>query len=125
MDEYTSTSLTAWLGDAADDLTPEQRTHLEALIDAYQRTIIERRPGYGTDDYDERDYFDETEAAWIAALDRVRDEFDLAARGRTYLSARTHAQQGAIIAVLDGVSEAEAARDAVVSRPTLRKMLGK
>lgn len=117
--------ITAWLGDAADDLTDEQITEFTSLVRAYHDTVVTQRPNYGTDDYHSADYADDDTAAWIAALEHVTGTLDLAARGRAFIQARTDARQAAIIAALAGEKEAVAARQAAVSRPWLREQLGK
>ena len=125
MDDFQRTNLTAWLGPAADTLTPEQRARFEELVDAYDRDIVRARPGYGTDAYDERDYQDDTDAAWTAALEIADGTIDLVQTGRDYDAAKTRAKQAAIMAVISGESEAKAAQLTRFSRPALRKALGK
>ncbi|UTX53273.1 hypothetical protein [Leucobacter aridicollis] len=115
--------ITAWLEDA--DLTPDQIEEFTRLVTLHEDTVIPARPDYGTPDYSSADYADEDTAAWIAALEIVEGTFDLEARGKALLAARADAQQGAIMAVLAGNEEAPTARAAAVSRPWLRKQIGK
>ena len=125
MTTYTSSDLLPWLGDAAGGLTPEQLDHFTTLVNRYDTEIVARRHDYGTDDYEPADYQEETDAAWVAALEIAEGGIDLALLGSRYDDARTRAQQAAIMAVLDGTSENEAATLTRYSRPTLRKALGK
>lgn len=117
--------LTAWLGDAADEMTPEQRATFDQLAQRYDLEVVARRPGHGTDAYHAADYADEDSAALVAAYEHAVGTFDLTARGKALREARDSAQQGGLIAILAGTSEAAAARESGISRPTLRKALGK
>lgn len=125
MSTNMSIDTTAWLGDAAADLDTEQREQFDRLVGDYHETVVARRPYYGTEDYDDRDYEDEDTAAWVAAFELAAGTLNLEARGRAFIRTRTDAQQAAIISVLAGEKEAVAARHAAVSRPWLRKQLGK
>lgn len=107
----------AWLGNEAG-LTPEQRDEFARLVRAYD-AIQTGREG------ERADYADEDAAAWMAALDQATGTLDVEARGRAYRTARDDAYAGAVIAVLGGMPEAEAARQATLPRGTLRKALGK
>ena len=106
----------AWLGDAA--LTPDQRAEFGRLVREYAHTV-----GHWTGDA--ADYADEDQAAWVAALESVTGQLDVAARGREYRTARDRAYAGAVIAVLAGMSEVQAAREATITRRTLRRAMGK
>ena len=106
----------AWLGD--EQISPEQRDEFARLVRAYDATQTGRP--------DERDdYADEVAAAWMAALDQATGMLDVEARGQAYRDARDDAYASAVIAVLAGMPEAEAARQATLPRGTLRKALGK
>lgn len=112
--------LTSWLGDAADEVTDEQR---DALHRTYELVVAR----YGGEDLD-----DFREAAFSAAamiifgddtLPRIADD---ALRARIKAEQARAALDGAIIASADaGMSEVEIARKSGVSRPTVRKVLGK
>jgi len=107
----------AWLGTEAG-LSPEQRDEFARLVRAYDAMQAGR-------DGERADYADEDNAAWMAALDQATGTLDIEARGRAYRAAQDEAYAGAVIAVLAGVPEAEAARQATLPRGTLRKALGK
>lgn len=106
----------AWLGDETG-LTAEQREEFGRLVRAYDAAQVGREG--------ERADTDEDTAAWYAALDQATGTLDVAARGQAYRDARDAAYAGAVIAVLAGMPEAEAARRATLPRGTLRKALGK
>jgi len=107
----------AWLG-AEVGLSVEQRAEFARLVRAYDEIQAGR-------DGERVDHADEDEAAWDAALDQTTGTLDLPARGRAFRSARTAAYAGAIIATLAGTSEVQAARDATITRRTLRQILRK
>jgi hypothetical protein len=110
----------AWLGPAFEEMTEEQ-------VDRVQREaerIEARYPGEG--------YEMEREAALTAVTQYllgeaspagVGDELATARLGE--MQARARAQQVAVMAVQDGMSEAEAARQVGLDRMTVRKALGK
>lgn len=109
----------AWLGGpGVNDLTPAQQEEFARLVRAYHATTLDRVG-------EAADYAEEDEAAWIAALEHVTTGLDVAEAGRAYRSAQTRAYAAAVVAVLAGTSEVEAARAATISRATLRKALGK
>jgi hypothetical protein len=110
--------IAAWLGPAAAELDEDQRDEFARLVRAYAETTTGRQG-------EPADYADEDTAAWIAALEQVEGTLDVAARGRAYRGAKDQAYAGAIIAALAGVSEVQAARDATITRRTLRQLLGK
>lgn len=115
--------MTAWLGDAAADL--------EALgddaVDRFARAWVEVEDRYpGEDDADRR------HAALSAAVQYLLGEVTIdevgdhrAATRRSALEASAEAQQVALMAVEDGVPEAQAAKRAQVDRKWLRRLLGK
>lgn len=117
MQEY---ELDAWLGELRDELTDEQYDRL--LSEA--RDIEARFPG--------RDQDEEQDAALAATLQWIQGDTSLEKAADALVRARAaereasiHAQQVARLAVLDGMSEVEAARRAGLTRPTVRKALGK
>lgn len=78
------------------------------------------------------DHPDDRLAAWGAAMVYGRAHETLCIAGRQSEAARARerewmerAKSAAIVAVAAGMSEVEAARQAGISRPTLRKALGK
>lgn len=110
----------AWLGDARGDLTDEQVAEFAAIVRRYEGEIATRRAG------ERADWAEEDTAAWVAALEHVEGRLDLTGRGRAYREAKTAAYMGAVVTVLAGAaSEVQAASDAAMSRPTLRRTLGK
>ena len=116
-----STDWDAWLGPAADDMTPQQRKRFEVEAQA----AIERI-GDDPDDQDDRD------AALSAIVQYLLGDTTLdqagAERERTQAAARAAsiaAQTMARLAVQDGVSEVQAARRAGLTRMTVRRALGK
>jgi len=112
------TDITAWLGDA--ELTDEQREQFTTLVNTYATEVQAKRP-----QHEPGDYADDDQAAWIAAYEIATGTFNLHARGRAMIQAKTDAYQGAIMAALSGTSEVQAAQDAAINRMTLRKLLGK
>lgn len=112
------TEIDGWLGTAAERMTEDERAEFGRLVRAY-RASQEGRTG------DDADYADQDAAAWHAAFLHAVGELDLAARGRAYRHARDAAYAGAVIAVLAGMSEVQAAQEATISRGTLRRALGK
>lgn len=125
MNAYTTESVADWLGDARAEMSDDQLAEFVRLVQKYEDEIAARRPGYGTEDYFEVDFFDEDNAAWVAAYEIATDQFDLPRRGRDFRDAREALYQGAIVATLSGVSENAAAAAAGLNRITLRKALGK
>lgn len=117
--------ITAWLGDAQTEMTDDQIARFAQLVRDHHAQVITARPGYGTSDYYDDDYADDDTAAWIAALEIVTGTFDLAARGRAKIAAKTDATAGAVMAVLAGQGEVTSSEAAAMSRMTLRKALGK
>lgn len=120
MAKYTTTDLRPWLGDAAENLTTDQLDCFTALINDYEHLRATDDPSYSSDHYD-----DDTNAAWVAALEIAEGSIDLAKIGRDYDTAKAVAKQASIMAVLAGTSEAEVSRLTRFSRPALRKALGK
>lgn len=106
----------AWLGDT--ELEVDQWAHFARLVRAYDDLTADR-------DGDRADYAEEDSAAWVAAFEIATDGFDLAARGAALREARDAARQGAIVSILDGGSEQGAALATGISRPWIRKALGK
>lgn len=107
-----------WLGTARTELTDDQYTEFSRLVRAYHDTQA-NRPG------EREDYAEQDEAAWGAAFEQVEGMLDVAQAGAEYRGAQTRAYAAAVIATLAGMSEVEAAQAARISRPTLRKALGK
>lgn len=112
---------TAWLGPAADEMSPEQRRRFEDEA----ALIVERYR-------DDPDLAQEADAALSALVAYLMGEVGVdragAERARTRDAERMAsiaAQQVARLAVLDGMPEAEAARRAGLDRMTVRKVLGK
>lgn len=111
---------TAWLGPAADAMTPEQRARFEAEA----ADVVAR--------HHDPDLPEDRDAALSALVQYLLGETTLddagAQRVRTRADARAAsiaAQQIARLAVQDGTPEAEAARRAGLDRMTVRKALGK
>lgn len=109
----------AWLGDAADDLTPEQLERFAAEWD-------EISARYPTRDDDE-----EANAALSACVQYLLEETTVEDAGierrrtqRAEMLALAAARQVARMAALDGMPKATAARAAGVDRMTLLKDLG-
>lgn len=110
--------LEAWLGPAADDLTPDQIDRLHRVA----REIHARYP----DDADNR------EAALTAAVQWMLGDITLDQARNQLVSARIAAarasavaQQVAVMAHADGMPESRAAAAVGIDRMTLRKALGK
>lgn len=110
--------LTGWLGVAAEEMTDEQRAEFGRLVRAYTATQAGREG-------EDADYAEEDNAAWVAAYEQAVGELDVAAHGRAYREAQRAAHASAVIAALAGTSEVRAARDATISRNTLRQLLRK
>lgn len=111
---------TGWLSVAvAEELDEAQRAEFLRLVAAYDATQAGRRFG------DAADYASQDRAAWAAAFEYVTGGLDVIARGRAYREAQDAAYAGAVIAALAGVSEVQAAKDATITRVTLRRLLGK
>jgi len=115
----TDHDLMAWLGPAADELTPEQ---IERVSDA-ARDIDERYPD--PDEQDERD------AALSATVQYLLGETTPEDANRALIDARQRereayvaALQIAVMAHRDGVPKATAARRAGIDRMSLLKALG-
>lgn len=110
--------LTAWLGDAADTTTDEQRAALHRVSD----TIAERYKG---------DDGDAAERAFTAAAMIILGDATLADIGSKWLAARAaeqHAHErlsGALIAASATMSESAMARESGMTRVSIRKALGK
>lgn len=115
----TNADMSAWLGPAADQLTAEQ-------IDRFERVWNDIA------DDDRRDNPERVEAVLSAAVQYLLGETSIDEAGAQRAATRTSsfiasaaAQQIAIMAVEDGMSETEAARRASIDRMWLRKRLGK
>lgn len=113
-------SMTAWLGDAADEMSPDQTARFARVWDE----IGQRYPD--SDDQDLR------EAVLSAAVQYLLGDLtvDQAGQERSATLAAERrasavAQQVAMMAVEDEVPEAQAARRAGIDRMWLRKLLGK
>jgi hypothetical protein len=118
--KITYTDLIAWLGPAADDLTPDQidRLHREA------QRIYSRYPD--PDDQELRDAALSAAVQWLLGditLERAREELVSARIAAARASAA--AQQVAVMAHGDGMPESRAAAAAGIDRMTLRRALGK
>lgn len=116
-----TTDWTPWLGPAADELSDEQRERFEI-----EATEAIARIG------DDPDLQEERDAALSAIVQYLLGETDIDAAGehraetqRAARLASIAAQQVARLAVLDGMSEVEAARRAQLDRMTVRRALGK
>ena len=116
-----TTDWTAWLGPAADELDDEQRARFEA-----EAASAVARIGDDPDMQADRD------AALSAIVQYLLGETTIdqagAERERTRQAERhasLAAQQVALLAIGDGMAEAEAARRASLDRMTVRKLLGK
>ena len=107
-----------WLGEAASQLTAAERAELGRLLSAYHATQEGR-------DGDAAEHAELDNAARTAIFDQVMGELDVAARGRAYRAAQRAAYAGAIVATLAGMSEVQAAREATLTRRTLRLSMGK
>lgn len=115
--EVQDHELDAWL-DGALELTEEQRAEFGRLVRAYEATQVGRAG-------EDADYAEEDNAAWTAALMHACGWNDVAARGRAYREAQRGLYASAMIASLAGGSEVQVARDATISRNTLRQLLRK
>jgi len=111
--------LMAWLGPAANDLTPEQIERVEAE----SRAIDER--------YSKPDEHEEREAALSAVVQYLLGETTAEAANRELVAARSQerrayvaALQVAVMRHRDGTPKAVAAREAGVDRMGLLKALG-
>src|SRR5690554_7050375 len=112
--------LEAWLGLAADDLTPDQtdRLHREA------QSIDGRYPD--PDDQELRDAALSAAVQWLLGditLERAREQLVSARIAAARASAA--AQQVAVMAHADGMPESHAAAAVGIDRMTLRRALGK
>jgi len=112
--------MTAWLGPAAEEMNDEQLDRFERIWDA----IDEQYPDEGDQDI--------RAEVLSAAVQYLLEEtaIDEAGAKRTAtrmesLRASAAAQQIALMAIEDGMSETEAARRSGVDRMWLRKRLGK
>lgn len=117
----TEIDWTAWLGPAAEELTDEQRTRFEAEA---AETIA--RIGDDPDLQAEHDAALSALAQYLlgeTTIDEVGHVRQRSADAARY--ALLAAKQVARLAVLDGMSEVEAARRAGLDRMTVRKLLGK
>lgn len=110
-----------WLAHAADDLNPIQRATFEGFADTYyaQPHIAKRDP---------EDYLANTaedDAALTAILQHLLGEGSLMTAAREYRQAEA-ALYGWIRAMdAVGMSEVQIAEQSSLSRPTVRKRLGK
>lgn len=109
----------AWLGDVADDLTPEQ---LERFAAEWDEISVR---------YPTRDDDEEANAALSACVQYLLEETTVEGAGverrrtqRAEMLAFAAARQVARMAALDGMPKATAARAAGVDRMTLLKDLG-
>jgi hypothetical protein len=116
----STTEMTAWLGPAADDMTPEQLDRFARIWD----DVDERYP--------DEDHTDRRDAALSAAVQYLLGGTTIDQAGHTLAAARAAesrasaaSQQMALMAVADGIPEAQAARRAGIDRMWLRKLLGK
>lgn len=113
-------AMTAWLGPAAEELTEDQLDRFERIWDE----VDERYPGEGDEDIAAEVL--STAVQYLLAEVTIDEAGAKRAATRTEsLRASAAAQQIAIMAVEDGMSEAEAARRAKIDRMWLRKRLGK
>lgn len=108
----------AWLGGVATELDAEQRAEFGRIVRAYEAIQASRREETAVRS-------EQDDAAWTAAFEHVIGTLDVGSRGRAYRNAQHAAYAGAVIAVLTGMSELEAARRSTIPRMTLRKALGK
>lgn len=112
----TDQQIDEWL--EGHELDTDQRERFVRLFAAYEEAVSER-PG------PRADYIDDDLAAVTAVIEIVTGRFDLEERGRQYLVAKRAAYIGAMLASLDGMSEVRASSLAAITRPKLRKALGK
>jgi len=112
--------LQAWLGPAADDLTPEQTTDLLAQ---HNRWLLA---------HPEDAHSDRGTAMLTARVQVLLGELDLRALSAQHLlaatteaAARRELYAGIIAATDAGLSEVDAARLSGISRNTVRKITGK
>lgn len=112
--------LESWLGPALDEMTGEQVEQLHVVVEE----IHERWPD--VDDGDNR------QAASVAALQHILGEVSPTERGHNLRRARdaereavVASRQAALMAVRDGMSESQAARETGLDRMTVRRTLGK
>lgn len=115
----TTDDMLAWLGPAADEMTPEQT---ERFAQAWHN-IAERYPD--PDDQSERD------AALSAAVQYLLGETTPEDADRALMTARRRAREAyvaaeqiAVMLVADGTPKATAARRAGIDRMSLLKALG-
>lgn len=117
------TDLTAWLGDAATDLTPDQ---YERLTDANR--IIEARYPIPTDG-EYADVAEDRDTALVAAMQVILGETSVEQLAEDYATAQRRAlvahaaQTGGIIAAVQTLPKVEVARLTGLSRPTIDKAL--
>lgn len=111
--------MAAWLGPAAGELTEDQLDRFERVWD-------------NIDDDDRRDNPNKVDAILSAAVQYLLGETSIdtagaerAATRESSFLASAAAQQIALMAIEDGMSETEAARRANIDRMWLRKRLGK
>lgn len=117
------TDYTAWLGPAADDMTPDQRAAFNRAADRINAN------------YADPDDSAEASAAMSAACQVILGDAALADLGRKLADARRIAHEamsaltGGIIGTVEAspytLSEVELAGQAQVARMTVRKALGK
>jgi hypothetical protein len=115
----TNEAMTTWLGPAVEELTDAQLDRFESIWND-----VEER--YADDDEDTRS------EVLTAAVQYLLNETTIDKAGARRLATRTEslrasaaAQQIALMAIEDGMSETEAARRASIDRMWLRKRLGK
>ncbi|WP_125776138.1 hypothetical protein [Antribacter gilvus] len=112
-------AIEAWLASTGAEFTVGQREQFAQLVNAYELTAA------GRGEVGPGDRAGAAAATWVCAYEVVRGELDLNARGRTYRAARDAAYVGAVIAVLAGMPQAEAALRSTVSSATLHEALGR
>lgn len=112
--------MTAWLGPAADELTEDQLARFARVWDQAET------------DYPGDDGVDDRTTVLSAAVQYLLGETTIEEAGRRRAASRAAArrasiaaQQIALMAIEDDMSESEAARWSTVSRMWLRKRLGK
>jgi len=115
-----TTEMTAWLGPAAKEMNPDQQERFARAWDEVGKRYSDRN------DAGRRD------AALIAAVQYLLGEMTIDRAGAEREATRdaaalasAAAQQMAVMAVEDGMSEVEAARRARIDRRWLRRLQGK
>ena len=116
----TAEELRPWLGDAWDELTPDQRDRFARCVD----DIDTRHPG--NDLQEDRTEAMNTALQWLLGDVTTREAGDRLAHARAEESrARISARQIAIMAIEDGATEAATARELGVDRMAVRTWTGK